>query len=47
MVYYALSFPFLDFFGRFFWTGFSNAIFLVGINDFRLLILNAVTLSLC
>ena len=29
---------------RFFWTGFSNAISLVGINDFRLLILIAVTL---
>ena len=40
-------FPFLDFFGRFFWTGFSNAISLVGINDFWLLILIAVTLPIC
>ena len=40
-------FPFLTSLEDFFWTGFSNAIYLIGINDFRLLILIAVTLPLC
>ena len=41
------DFSFFSVFARFFWTGFSNAISLIGINDFRLLILIALTLPIC
>ena len=40
-------FPFLTSLEDFFWTGLSNAISLVGINDFRLLILIVVALPIC
>ena len=41
------DFSFFSVFARFFWTGFSNAISLVGLNDFRLLVRIALTLPIC